>query len=131
MEHSDIEEELVGLLAVAKRQQAALDEQFKVVQTAAASLDEQRRKITTLLMEVRNAPNEAVEALGEALAPAIRDAVGKSIIEQRKSLGGAVNAATKRLDEARDKTSTVALVWGVVGAVVGGIAVGVVTWALH
>lgn len=131
MEH-DVEEELIGLLAVAKRQQAALDEQFKVVQATVASFTEERKKMTVLLSAVRDAPKDTVEGLKTALQAAVETATQNSITRTKKSLKEAIDDSVTRLDAAKDRTATASLVWGMVGVIIGGSIVGGMTWwVLH
>lgn len=131
MQH-DIEEELIGLLAVAKRQQAALDEQFKVVQATVASFTEERKKMTVLLSAVRDAPKDTVEGLKTTIQAGISESLPVSIAEQRKTLHGAVNAAVKELAKTKNDVATASLIWGLIGTVIGGCIVGGMTWlALH
>lgn len=131
MEH-DVEEELIGLLAVAKRQQAALDEQFKVVQATVASFTEERKKMTVLLSAVRDAPKDTVEGLKTALQAAVETATQNSITRTKKSLKEAIDDSVARLDAAKDRTATASLVWGMVGVIIGGSIVGGMTWwVLH
>lgn len=131
MEH-DVEEELIGLLAVAKRQQAALDEQFKVVQATVASFTEERKKMTILLSAVRDAPKDTVDGLKTTIQAAISESLPVSIAEQRKTLHGAVNVAVKALEKTKGDVGTVAMVWGLVGVIMGGVIVGGLTWwVLH
>lgn len=128
MNQTDLEDELVTLLAMVKRQQAQLDQQHQVVTTAIADLGKERARWMTLLQDFRDFPKQATETLEWATGDAIKKSLHLAIAEQRKSLHGAVNAATSRLDEARDRTTAAAITWGLIGALLGGSLVGGGMW---
>lgn len=128
MNEGELEDELLAVLAMIKRQKTQLDEQHQVVTTAIADLGKERARWMTLLQDFRDFPKQATESLEWATGDAIKKSLHVAIAEQRKSLHGAVNAATSRLDEARDRTAAAAITWGLIGALLGGSLVGGGMW---
>lgn len=100
MDRDDFENELVGMLALAKQQQANIEYQLRAVQAAAASVEEGRRQLAALLKELRDAPKTVREGLNSAIGDAIGAELPRSIAAQRKSLAGAVKRATEAFEEA-------------------------------
>lgn len=128
MNQSELEDELVTLLAMVKRQQAQLDQQHQAVTAAIGDLGKERQRWMVLLNDFREFPKQATQALETAAGDAISASLADSIAKQRKTLHGAVNAATARLDQARDRTATVAITWGLIGALLGGLLMGGGMW---
>lgn len=128
MNQSELEDELVTLLAMVKRQQAQLDQQHQTVTAAIGDLGKERHRWVVLLNDFREFPKQAMQALETATGDAISASLADSIAKQRKTLHGAVNAATARLDQARDKTATVAITWGLIGALLGSTLAGTGMW---
>lgn len=81
-----------------------------------------------MLQDFRDFPKQAAKSLEWTLGDVVKASVADSIANQRKTLHGAVNAAVVRLDKARDKTATVAITWGLIGALLGGALVGGGMW---
>lgn len=128
MNEGELEDELLAVLAMIKRQKTQLDEQHQVVTTAIADLGKERARWMALLQDFRDFPKQATETLEWATGDAIRKSLNVAISEQRKTLHGAVNAATSRLNEARDRTTAAAITWGLIGALLGGSLVGGGMW---
>lgn len=128
MNPEQFEDELVSLMAMIQSQQEELTQQHQVVKTAALALGEERKKIAAVLLELRDIPEQAIGTLETAVAAAVRGSLADSITEERKTLYGAVNVATQRLKKVQDKGAVHALVWGAIGAVLGGVLVGGGMW---
>lgn len=135
-EPSISEEELIGMLAVLKRQQAALEQQHKVVLEASSKLEESRRlfagELVQALAEVRAVPEQAIGTLTDAVETAAGKAVRKSLSASQKTLEETVNAAVERINEIRGETLMPALIGALIGSIVGGCAVaGLFAYALN
>lgn len=105
----DAQEELFGMLAIAKQQAANIDAMLK-------RLDSQ----TNVLKDTTLAIKDCSTTLVKAVKDATDSAVSKSMLDEKKALSEAVNAAKSQFSELRPASQ-----WDyVIGAVLGGLVVG-------
>lgn len=118
------EDDLIGMMATIKRQQAALTQQHELVQAATNSLANERQLIVKALGDVRSIPEQSTEALKTAIERAAAASVKNSMVEEKKALKTAVNAAVERIDGISDRGFLPTVLAGLTGAIFGGVLVG-------
>jgi hypothetical protein len=115
---ASLENELIAMMAVLKRQQAALEEQHKVVMTAVSGFQEERIAMMKGVTDIREAAQNALEPLQgplqEAVEAAATSAVKNSLQAEKKALGGAVNAAVREISGIKNAGMWPALIGGFV-----------------
>lgn len=118
------EDDVLGLLSTAKKQQAAVDTALKVLESAVAGLASERKLIVQALGDVRTVPETVLEPLKTAVEAAAASGVKNSMQSEKKALGGAVKAAVERIDGIADRGFWPVVVAGLTGAIFGGVLVG-------
>jgi hypothetical protein len=88
----DVEQKLAGLYG-------AIEDQQKAVSEAIAGLARERAKLGAAIDSIKNASGGLQKATGLAASTAVTESLGNA----PKAAVGALNAATKALDEAADK----------------------------
>ena len=116
---SEIEQELFGLLAIAKQQQTNIDAQLAIIQAASTGLEETTRKLAAVLVEVREMPIKALGPVKTVVEGAIKAQLPLVLADEKEVLSEAVDGLSR----------TIALA-ALAGTVVGGVIVGVVFWVL-
>lgn len=127
-----IEDDLIGMLTIAKRHQAAIEAATAVATAAAKSLDEQAKAMTIAIASARGLPADALAQLQGTVGSAAAAGIGAGLGAGQKALEGAVGRAVVRIDSINGTSFWRTLFTAALGVVVGGaITAGGLVYAIN
>jgi hypothetical protein len=112
-----IEDDLMGMLAIAKRQQASIDK-------ASETLTSQVAALSVALNNVRSVPANALEPLKTAVETSAAAGVTSGLATGQKELSEALGKAEGRIAKINGQGIWPVLIAAIVGTMIGGTLIG-------